>query len=211
MRKIVKDYFRVISIVWLCFFLFACSDTAPKLSPLADDAIILAFGDSLTYGSGADNTQKQSYPAILQQLTNHTVINAGMPGEVSRDGLTRLVEELEEYQPDLVILCHGGNDLIRRLNQDKLKNNLEQMITLIQSSGAEVILIGVPNFNLTLAVPPLYADVADKFTIPAELEIIPELERSPKLKSDTIHPNSEGYKRLALVVQQLLLSTGALK
>ena len=210
MRKIVKDYFRVISIVWLCCFLIACSDTNPKLSPLADDAIILAFGDSLTFGTGADNSREESYPAVLKRLTNRTVINAGIPGEVSHDGLARLAEELEEYQPDLVILCHGGNDLIRRLNQNELKNNLEQMINLIQANGAEVILIGVPNFNLTLAVPPLYADVADKFTIPVELDIIPELERSPKLKSDTIHPNSEGYKKLALVVQQLLLSSGAL-
>lgn len=210
MKKIVKDYFRVSSIVWLCFFLIACSDNNPKLSPLADDAIILAFGDSLTFGTGADNSREESYPAILKRLTNRTVINAGMPGEVSRDGLARLAEELEEYQPDLVILCHGGNDLIRRLNQDELKNNLEQMINLIQANGAEVMLIAVPKFNLTLAVPPLYAEVAEKFFIPIELDIIPDLERNPKLKSDTIHPNSEGYKKLALVVQQLLLSSGAL-
>jgi acyl-CoA thioesterase I len=210
MRKNVQGYFRASSILWLCFFVIACSDNTPKLSPLSNDAVILAFGDSLTFGTGADNSQKQSYPAILQQLTNRTVINSGIPGEVSHDGLIRLAEELDEYQPDLVILCHGGNDLIRRLNQAELKNNLEQMISLIQSTGAEVMLIGVPNFNLTLAVPQLYAEVADKFFIPIELDIIPSLERDPTLKSDTIHPNSEGYKKLALVVQQLLVSSGAL-
>lgn len=210
MEKQLKDYLKASSVLWLCFLLIACSDNSPKLSPLSDDATILAFGDSLTFGTGADHSHKQSYPAILQQLTNRTVINSGIPGEVSRDGLTRLAEDLEEYQPELVILCHGGNDLIRRLNQDELKSNLEQMISLIQSSGAEVILIGVPKFNLTLAVPSLYAEVANKFFIPIELDILPELERDPKLKSDTIHPNSEGYKKLAQVVQQLLISSGAL-
>lgn len=210
MRKMIKNYLKTSSVLCFCLFLIACSDTTPQLSPLSDDAVILAFGDSLTYGTGADNSQKQSYPAILQQLSNRTVINSGIPGEISRDGLVRLAEELDEYQPDLVILCHGGNDLIRRLNQDELKDNLEQMISLIQSTGAEVLLIGVPNFNLTLTVPPLYSEVAENFSIPIELEIIPELERNPKLKSDTIHPNSEGYKRLAKVIQQLLFSSGAL-
>ena len=210
MKLMLDKFLKFTSILLFFFCIIACSDNAAKLSPLSDDAVILAFGDSLTYGTGADNSQSQSYPAVLQQLTSHTIINSGMPGEVSIDGLSRLAEELDEYQPDLVILCHGGNDLIRRLNKEKLKDNLEQMIRLIQDSGAEVILIGVPNFNITLTVPTLYSDIADHFNIPVELDIIPELERNPKLKSDTIHPNSEGYKKLALGIQQLLFSSGAL-
>ena len=210
MAKYLKSYLKVSGILWLCFFLIACTDNSPKLSPLSDDAVILAFGDSLTFGTGADNSQEQSYPAVLQQFANRTVINSGIPGEVSQDGLIRLAEDLEEYQPDLVILCHGGNDLIRKLSQDELRNNLEQMITMIQSSGAELVLIGVPNFSLTLSVPPLYGELAEKFMIPVELDIIPELERDPRLKADSIHPNSEGYKKLALVIQGLLSSSGAL-
>jgi acyl-CoA thioesterase-1 len=210
MAEYLNGCLRASFILWLCVFLIACSDKSPKLSPLSDDAVILAFGDSLTYGTGADNSQKQSYPAVLQQYTNRTVVNSGIPGEVSQDGLIRLAEDLEEYQPDLVILCHGGNDLIRKLSHAELRNNLDQMITLVQSSGAELILIGVPNFSLTLSVPPLYAELAEKFMIPVELDIIPELERDPKLKSDTIHPNSDGYKRLALAVQELLVTSSAL-
>jgi len=210
MNMIQTNYLKLVSIFLCCCCLFACADSNPKLTQLPEDAVILAFGDSLTFGTGADNSQTQSYPAVLQQLTGHTVINSGMPGEVSIDGLERLSEELEEYQPDLVILCHGGNDLIRRLNKDKLRHNLEQMVTLIQASGAQVVLIAVPNFNITLAVPDLYAEVAQQFNVPIELDIIPSVERNPKLKSDTIHPNTAGYKHVAHVVQQLLLNTGAL-
>lgn len=205
-----RNVLRLVSIVLCSFFLLACSDKQPSLSPIADDAVILAFGDSLTYGTGADNNQTQSYPAVLQQLTGHTVINSGIPGEVSTEGLIRLAEELEEYQPDLVILCHGGNDLIRRLNKDTLRHNLEQMISLIQGSGAQVVLVGVPNFNITLAVPDLYAEIAQQFNVPIEMDIIPTVERNPNLKSDTIHPNTEGYKRVAQEIQQMLLETGAL-
>ena len=136
MNMTQTNYLKIVSIFLCCCCLLACSDSNPKLTQLPEDAVILAFGDSLTFGTGADNSQTQSYPAVLQKLTGHTVINSGMPGEVSIDGLERLSEELEEYQPDLVILCHGGNDLIRRLNKDKLRHNLEQMVTLIQASGA---------------------------------------------------------------------------
>lgn len=205
-----RNLSQFISILAVCVFLVACSDNRPKLSQLPDNGVILAFGDSLTFGTGADNSQTQSYPAVLQQLTGYTVINSGIPGEVSMDGLIRLAEELEEYEPNLVILCHGGNDLIRRLDKDKLRANLEQMVVLIQSSGAEVVLMGVPSFNITLSVPDLYPDVADKFNVPIELEIMPEIERNPQLKSDNIHPNSAGYKQVAQILHGLLQSAGAL-
>jgi len=210
MNVIDRNHFKILYVFICCFCLLSCSDNNPKLTQLSDDAVILAFGDSLTYGTGADNSQTQSYPAVLQQLIGHSVINSGIPGEISMDGLVRLTEDLEEYEPDLVILCHGGNDLIRRLNKDKLRHNLEQMVSLIQGSGAQVVLVGVPNFNITLAVPDLYVEIAQQFNVPIQMDVIPTVERNPSLKSDTIHPNTEGYKQVAQEIQQLLWETGAL-
>jgi acyl-CoA thioesterase I len=194
-------------LLWCCFFLISCSDNQPTLKPLANDAVILAFGDSLTFGTGS-NSKTESYPAILQQLTGRTVINAGIPGEISKQGLLRLPSILEKTKPDLVILCHGGNDLIRQLNNAQLEHNLDQMITLIQQSGAEVVLIAVPRLKINLTVPDLYADLAKLHKVPIDLSIIPELERNSAHKSDMIHPNAIGYKLLAERIQKLIAASG---
>jgi len=190
----------------LFVLLVACGDN-PQLNPLGSDAKILAFGDSLTYGTGVN--KQESYPSVLAQLLEREVINAGIPGEVSVDGLERLVDVLAETNPDLVILCHGGNDLIRKKSGKQLKDNLDKMVTLIEESGAQVVLIAVPNFNLLLSVPELYIEVAEQHNIPIEEDIIRQLERDPKMKSDAIHPNAIGYRQMAEHVYSLLQQAGA--
>tara|TARA_R110002050_G_scaffold1244_4_gene8630 strand:+ start:63158 stop:63784 length:627 start_codon:yes stop_codon:yes gene_type:complete len=204
-----KRSLRLSILLWCCFCLISCSDSLPTLKPLTSNGVILAFGDSLTFGTGA-NSQTESYPAVLQELTGLTVINAGIPGEVSEQGLLRLPLMLEQTKPDLVVLCHGGNDLIRRLGNDQLKNNLGKMITLIQQSGADVVLIAVPQFSITLSVPDLYAELATSYQLPIELTILPELERNTAIKSDTIHPNAMGYKLLAERIHKLIFTSGGL-
>lgn len=204
-----RQFLKCGILLWCCFCLISCSDSLPTLRPLASNAVILAFGDSLTFGTGA-NSQTESYPAVLQQLTGRTVINAGIPGEISQQGLLRLPIILEQTKPDLVVLCHGGNDLIRKLGNDQLKNNLEKMIHLIQKSGADVLLIGVPRFSLTLAVPDLYTELATAYNLPAELTILPELEGNSAMKSDTIHPNARGYKLFAERISGLIFTAGGI-
>ena len=195
-------------IACLLAFLSACSDSQPSLSPLAEDAVILAYGDSLTFGTGA-NTDTESYPAVLAQLTHRQVINAGVPGEISSEGLDRLINMLEQHQPDLVILCHGGNDLIRRLDKHQLKNNLSRMIELIQQHDAQVMMIAVPTLGLGLTVPDLYTQVALQHQLPIEMDLLVDVESQHALKSDPIHPNAEGYRIMANQIYQLLQQTGS--
>jgi lysophospholipase L1-like esterase len=189
----------------------ACGSGEPsqQLEALGQDAIILAFGDSLTYGTGA-NHQTESYPALLAQLSGKTVINAGVPGEVSGEGLSRLKSLLNEYQPALVLLCHGGNDLLRKLDTGKLKSNLQQMINLIREQGADVVMLSVPKPGLFLKAAPLYSELADRQQVLLENEIIADVESETALKSDAIHPNAAGYRLIAERIHQLLSQAGAL-
>jgi len=197
----------------LCFVLLfaACSTSKPEshLSPLAQNAVILAFGDSLTFGTGA-KSETESYPAVLQQLTGRSVVNAGIPGEISAAGLKRLPNVLAEVKPALVILCHGGNDILRRLDKRQLANNLEQMVQLIKASGADVVLVGVPTFGFGLVIPDLYPQLAEKYQLANDMEILAELVSQPSLKSDQIYPNSKGYDLFGQQIHVLLTKAGAI-
>lgn len=185
--------------LWAFIFIFglltACSDATDKPINLSESAVILAFGDSLTFGTGA--RADKSYPAQLAQLTGKTVINAGVPGETSSEGLKRLPDLLVKHNPDLVILCHGGNDFLRKLDQNQLEANIEAMIDLIQQSGAQVLLLAVPKLSLLPQASPIYQTVAQKKKVALDNDIIAKVESTAELKSDPIHPNAIGYKKIA--------------
>jgi len=188
--------------------LSACSEKIPELNKLSSDAIVVAFGDSLTYGTGAKD--HESYPEQLSQLIDREVINEGIPGELSHDGLKRLPAVLEEHQPELLILCHGGNDLLRKRNPQSIASNLTAMINEAKRRGIQVVLVGVPEPALfLLEAAPFYANIAKQENIPVERKILPEIESDNALKSDTIHPNAAGYRKFAEALAQLLRRAGA--
>lgn len=191
----------------LLIALISCDDTA-KLQPLDSNATILAFGDSLTYGTGS--SRNDAYPAVLQRLTGRHIINAGKPGEITSKGLSRLPHLIEQHQPQLIILCHGGNDILRKLNLDDTSNNIQQMIDIARQSNSQVILVGVPEFGLFLDTSPIYEKLAVENNIPIETDALGDILGDNTLKSDHIHPNSRGYQILAEKIELLLQQTGAI-
>ncbi len=130
----------------------------------------------------------------MQKKTGLRVINAGVSGEESSDGLLRLSKLLKQ-KPDLVILCHGGNDILRKRSEEKLKSNLIEMINLIKASGAKVLLVGVPNFGLLgFKVHSLYAEIVDETGVFFEDDVLSKVLSKNELKIDYIHPNEKGYE-----------------
>jgi lysophospholipase L1-like esterase len=197
----------ILGFVLLCScILSGCDDTAP-LPRLSEQAVILAFGDSLTFGTGAKTGE--SYPARLQQLIGRKVINAGIPGEISSKGLQRLPRLLDRYQPELLILSHGGNDIVHRMSRAAMKQNLRQMILLAKNRDIAIALIAVPEFSLFLQPADDYAELAEEFDLPLERDTLSDILKNSRLKADQVHPNSEGYQLLAIAIQQLLVNHGA--
>lgn len=184
-------------------------DRTGNLPLLHDDARILAFGDSLTYGTGA--SAEQSYPAVLGDLIQHTVIRSGVPGETSSEGLRRLPGVLDDIEPDLVLLCLGGNDMLRKGSLTTVKANLQQMIDMLASRGIAVVLIAVPEPALLgLDAPPLYAELAKANDLPLQNSIMAEVLSKSSLRSDRIHPNAAGYRQIAEALAELLREAGAI-
>jgi lysophospholipase L1-like esterase len=191
----------------LAALLAACSGGQPKLARLAPDAVVLAFGDSLTAGVGAN--PGESYPARLEALIARKVLSSGVPGETSAAGLARLPAALDEAKPQLVILCEGGNDFLQKLDEAQAASNLRAMVRLAQSRGAQVVLIAVPKPGLLPSPADFYAVVAKELAVPNEETALKKILTDNSLKSDLVHPNAAGYARLAEAVAALLRKTGA--
>jgi len=204
--SIIKLVFlAIITIVVLQFFDNSNSEfDGEVMLPL--DTKVLAFGDSITYGYGID--KEKNYPSQLSSLLQTEVINAGVNGEVTSEGLRRLPSLLEKHKPQILIICHGGNDIIRRKSLLKAKENIAAMIKLAREKNIHVVLVGVPMLEvLTLSTAQIYYELADELSVPLEDSALEEILSDNSLKIDQIHPNAEGYKILSNRLANLVTST----
>jgi lysophospholipase L1-like esterase len=202
---------RLIKNAFLVFFvlcLLAACDRAPTLAKLDSHDVIVAFGDSLTHGTGA--SEDTAYPAVLATLTGRTVINAGVPGDTTSSALQRLPEVLAEHEPRLVLICLGGNDMLRKQPEAATENNLRLLVQTIRASGADVVLIGVPAPKLFGGAPDFYDRVAEDMGLPLERDIFSDVLKDNRLKSDPIHANAAGYRVVAERLAEFLREAGAL-
>ncbi|MDP2109622.1 MAG: arylesterase [Thiobacillus sp.] len=195
-------------LVFFALFLLAACDRVPTLPKLDSHDVIVAFGDSLTHGTGA--SADTAYPAVLASLTGLAVINAGVPGDTTSSGLARLPAVLEEHRPRLVLLCLGGNDMLRKQPESATENNLRLLVQTIRASGADVVLIGVPAPKLFGGAPDFYARIAEDMGLPLEQDIFSDVLKDNRLKSDPIHANDAGYRVVAERLAEFLREAGAL-
>ena len=185
----------------------ACGEKPPQLSRLGPDDVVLAFGDSLTFGTGAEPSE--SYPVVLAQLIGRKVTAAGVPGETTAEGLERLPATLDEVKPKLLLLCMGGNDMLHKVDFATIESNLRAMVQLAKSGGVSVLLIGVPTPELFGGPPEFYDRIARELSLPLDKKTLNDILFDRSLKSDMIHPNAAGYRRFAQALADLLHKAGA--
>lgn len=140
----------------------------PQQDILPAGSTVVALGDSLTYGYGAN--PKTAYPTVLAELSKWNVVNAGVNGDTSADVLTR-VNEITEQNPDLVLLGVGGNDVLQRIAPDTTRANIIATIDTLQSNNIDVVLIAEPYLSTSALFGkasdnPLYEDIAEAEGIP---------------------------------------------
>lgn len=165
--------------------------------------IIVCFGDSITFGYGAD--KGEDYPAHLARLVGSEVVNSGIDGDTSYEGLKRIDTDALDRKPFLVIIEFGGNDFLRKVPKDATLENIGKMVDKAQAAGAMAAVVDI-------SAGMLLGDYRAGFYKLARTKgaiYIPSIFKgiltNPNLKSDFIHPNAEGYKVIAGRVYKAIL------
>ena len=182
------------------------------VSAQADSPAILVFGDSISAGYGLANAE-QGWVGLLRaklksQGYGDQVINASVSGETTAGGLARLPRALELHHPRIVILELGGNDGLRALGANQMRDNLSKMVDLSIGAGARVLLLGMripPNYGpeYTEQFTAAFADLAHAKKVPLVPFLLADIALDPKLmQSDGIHPNELGQPKLLVNVWQ---------
>lgn len=173
---------------------------------LPADATVLAIGDSLTRGHGAGGA---GYPEQLQALLRDApgrsqvrIVNLGVDGERSAALLARLDAALAEHRPAVVLVTIGGNDFLRRVNADDTRRHLHAIVERVREDGAFAIVFAIPQPSLGAAfgLPdehPLFGELARERGVHVIDEVVADVLARDGLRSDRIHPNRDGYARMA--------------
>jgi lysophospholipase L1-like esterase len=179
--------------------------TAPVHLQVAGNAAIVCFGDSLTFGHGAD-TIHDSFPMVLQEKIKIPVINAGVNDDTSADGLARIQRDVLDHHPIMVLIDFGGNDLYNskpKLKMKDIESNFRQMIELLDNGNCKIYILRYFNqqmrifdlfFRFDAMLKRLKADYP-------HIEIVDDIWEGvwgkKEYKYDFTHPNSRGYRLMA--------------
>ena len=182
------------------------SSQAPMLLHPGRTPVIVAFGDSLTAGSGVP--ADESYPSQLSNMLGIDVINAGRPLELSRDAAKRIAGVMKRYHPDIVLVETGLNDLLTGRKRSQLRENLTKIVETVKKGGATPVIIGIPDMDLIgLMISSdigLYDEVAEKTGAGYIPDVFGPVLKDESLMSDDVHPNARGYKKAAQTVNEFL-------
>ncbi|MFW6324407.1 MAG: arylesterase [Desulfovibrionales bacterium] len=176
-------------------FLSLKPDRPEITNPTPSDGPIVCFGDSLTSGTGA--SPGMDYPSQLSLLSGSDVINAGIPGDTTQDGLERLQEDVLSHSPGIVLITLGGNDLKNGVDKATAFGNLRTIIESIQQKGALVVVGGIDVPLFARGFGGEYRKVVEETGAVLVPNVYEGIMGDPDLMSDRIHPNDAGYGKMA--------------
>jgi len=198
-----KNYHIVIGILLLgaVFYFFSSAREAKIANYPSSGTDIIAFGDSLVVGAGA--TYGNDFVSLLSKKIGQEIINLGVSGDTTDDGLARL-DELDRYRPRVVLVLLGGNDHLKKVPMEKTFENLGKIIQNIQSRGAIVILLGVKGNLLGDKFEPEFKKIHKKYATAYIPDVLDGLFGNGKFMADAIHPNDAGNAIIAERIYPIL-------
>ena len=200
------------AVFFALLFVYGLSACSKPETALPANSTVLILGDSLTQGVGASSAQT-NYPALLKQQSQWNIINGGISGNTSAQALARLPELLQQHQPKLVIISIGGNDFLQRLSNSDTQANIAQSIALSQQSGAQVLLVAVPELTLAAAVGhpndhAMYAQLAQSHQVYLLEDAWSDVLADDSLRADPVHANDAGYQAFSKLLVKRLQQIG---
>lgn len=166
------------------------------------DSNIICFGDSITFGYGAD--PGEDYPSNLRALVKLPVINAGVDGDTTFCALERLDNDVLAKNPRLVIVEFCGNDFLKKIPREDTARNLSLIIDRIQEKGAMVALVDISSGIFFREYRKAFKRLAREKKAIFVPSVLNRIITNPAMKSDFFHPNEKGYKLVAARVYKAI-------
>jgi len=186
---------------------------AQFISANSNTKTVLFLGDSLTEGLGV--SKQKAYPSLVKNLVQSNlnkkinVINGGVSGSTTSDGLARLKWYLKR-KPDIILVALGANDGLRGLNLQQSQKNLEEIINHAINSNAKVLLAGMlipPNYGPTYAqdFKNMYENIKNKYSLKSMPFLLKGVAGQQEFnQADGIHPNEKGHEIIAKEVYEFI-------
>lgn len=176
------------------WWFFSARDVKVKNYPREKSGPIILFGDSLAEGVGA--TEGNDLATQLGKLLGVPILNYGVSGDTTRDGLLRLESALAE-DPRLVIILLGGNDFLRKIPREETFQNLEKIVSAFQAQGAIVMVLGVRSGLIGGGADEEFETLSERTGSAYVSDVLSGVFGKTDLMSDAVHPNDAGYGKIA--------------
>jgi lysophospholipase L1-like esterase len=180
----------------VAFLLAACRHDPPNLN--SPGRTIVVLGDSMAAGVGSG--PGEAYPDLLATRLRAEVVNAGVSGSTTAEGLARIGDVLAE-DPWMVIVELGGNDFLRQVPPEQTERNLRGILDRLIAGRVVPVLVEM-DAPFAARYREIYGRLSDEYHVPVVEDVFGEIERDPSLKSDQIHPNAAGQRKLAEAIAE---------
>ncbi len=188
-------------LIGLLVFWYFSRDWEIKNYPSSKSGPVLMFGDSLVEGVGA--TAGNTLPDQLGKSIGISILNYGVSGDTTRDGLARLSPALKE-NPKVAIILLGGNDFLKKIPREETFQNLEKIVVAFQAQGSITVVVGVRSGIVSGGADEEYEALAERTGSIYVSDVLSGVFAHSDLMSDALHPNDRGYQQIAERLTPLL-------